>query len=117
MIEICTATPELMARTRLPKPTRTMRALVAVDTETQETVGLCAIYPDGHRLCMLADISDRLRQDKRALVRGYRAAMAIAAKKNAPLHAVADPAIPKSAQFLEHLGFQKLTGDLYQCLF
>ena len=40
--------------------------------------------------------------------------MAIAAKKNAPLHAVADPAIPKSAQFLEHLGFQQLTGDLYQ---
>lgn len=114
MIEIRTATPELMARTRLPNPPRTMRALVAVDTDTEEAVGLCAIYPDGHRQCMLADISEQLRQDKRALIRGYRAALAIAAKNTAPLHAVADPDIPGSAQFLEHLGFQQLTGDLYQ---
>lgn len=91
-----------------------MRALVAVDSETEEALGLCAIYPDGHRLCLLADISDRLRKDKRALIRGYRAALAIAAKKNAPVHAVADPDIPGSATLLKHMGFEQLTGDLYQ---
>ena len=91
-----------------------MRALVAVDTETEEAVGLCAIYPDGHRLCMLADISDQLRKDKRALIRGYRAVMAMATSKNTPVHALADPEIAGSAALLKHLGFKHLTGDLYQ---
>lgn len=114
MIQIHNATPELLARTRLPNPQRTIRGLVAIDSDTNEPVGLVAMYADGHRMVMLADLSDQIRQDKRTLVRGYRAILAMAAKHKAPVHAIADPDIPGSAALLEHMGFEHLNGDLYQ---
>lgn len=113
MIRILPATPALLERTRVGRPARTMRCLVALD-DADQVLAVAGMYADGHRLVLFADLSDTLRQNKRALVRGWRALMGIAVKKNAPVHAVADPAIPGSRTLLEHMGFQHLTGDLYQ---
>lgn len=113
MITILPATPALLERTRVGKPAKTMRCLVAVD-ETDKVLAVAGMYADGHRIVLFADLSDTLRQNKRALVKGWRALMSIAVKKNAPVHAVADPEIPGSRALLEHMGFERLTGDLYQ---
>lgn len=78
-----------------------------------EVLAVAGMYPDGHRLCLFADLTDSLRKNKRALIKGYRAVLEMAAKKGAPVHAVADPEIEGSRALLEHMGFQNLTGDLY----
>ena len=113
MIRILPATPNLLARTRVGRPAKTMRCLVAVD-DTDKVLAVAGMYADGNRLVLFADLSDTLRQNKRALVRGWRALMSIAVKKNATVHAVADPQIAGSRALLEHMGFEHLTGDLYQ---
>ena len=115
MITILPATPALLERTRVGRPARTMRCLVAVD-ETNKVLAVAGMYADGHRMVLFADLPETFRQNKRALIKGWRALMGIAVQKNAPLHAVADPEIPGSATLLKHMGFQHLTGDLYQWL-
>lgn len=112
MITIVPATPELLAQTRVGKPNVTMRAVVAIDDQGRP-IAVAGLYAESHRLCLFSDLCDELRANKRALIRGIRALMAIAKKKNAPVHALADPAIPGSAALLEHMGFTHLTGDLY----
>ena len=112
MITIHPANPESLARTRVGTPTRTMRALVATDDDNQ-VVGVVGMYADGYRMVLFADLSDTIRADKRALIRGYRAVLNLAAAKKAPVHAVADPEIPGSRTLLEHMGFRHLNGDLF----
>lgn len=112
MITIVPATRELLAKTRVGTPNMTMRALVAID-EDGKPVAVAGMYADRHRLVLFSELSDQMRQNKRALIKGIRQLMAIAEQKKAPVHALADPEIPGSAALLKHMGFKHLTGDLY----
>jgi len=112
MMRIVPATPELLERTRVGKPPMSMRALVGLD-EHDNVVAVAGMYPAGHRMVLFADLTDQLRGNKRDLIRGIRALMELAAKRNAPVHALADPEIEGSRALLEHMGFKNLTGDLY----
>lgn len=110
MTEIRPATAELLARFYGQAPTRTQRAVVAVDGE--RVIGVAGVYPDGARMVMFSELTDELKRDKRAIVRGIRAVRRLA-PAGVPVHALADPDIAGSEVLLEHMGFTPVHGRVY----
>lgn len=113
MITLHYATEQLFEEYGMAKPGKTVRAIIGVK-DSEKVIGTVGVYADQHRAVLYADLTDELRKDKRAIVRGIRMMKTLLTRYRMPVHSLADPDIPGSRQLLEHIGFQNLTGDLYQ---
>lgn len=109
MIEFVPATPQIIAKSGA-RSFKTQRAIAAVDGE--RILGVGGVYLDGARLVMFCEITDELRQDKRAMVKATRAMMALA-DRGLPVYAQADADIPGSDRLLNHLGFESIRDGVW----
>lgn len=111
MTEIVPATTELLQRFYGEKPKRSQKAVVALKDD--RVIGVAGVYVDDERQVMFADLTEDIRQDKRAVIRGIRAVMRLAGER-LPVHALADPEIDGSEVLLEHMGFRHLQDRIYE---
>lgn len=111
-MKLVPATMELLQRFYGEKPARSQRAVVAMKGD--RIVGVAGIYTDAERSVMFSEMTDECRKDKRAVVMGIRAVMALAKARAMPVHALADPGIEGSERLLEHMGFEHLRDGIYQ---
>jgi hypothetical protein len=111
-VRIVPATADLLQRFYGAAPTRSQRAVVAIKDD--RVIGVAGVYPDGERAVMFSDLTDELRADKRAVVRGIRAVLELASKRDMPVHAWADPKVEGSERLLLHMGFEHLKDRVYQ---
>lgn len=91
---------------------RTVRAVAL--KRGDEVVGCAGLYLDAGRLVIFSDMKDEVRQAPRAIVKGYRMLLAIAARTGLVVHAIPDPGVEKAVSFLEHMGFKYLDRGVYQ---
>lgn len=108
--DIVTATPELLTRFYGHPPKRTMRAVAAVRGE--RVIGIAGIYPDGHRQVMFSELTDEIRADRRAIVRGIRAVTELARARGTAVHARAAE-VDGAERMLEHIGFVKVHPEVF----
>lgn len=111
MTEIVTATAEILERFYGDAPARTVRAIAAVRDD--RVIGVAGVYADGSRLVMFSQLTDELRRDRRSIVRGIRRLTELARARRMPVHAVADAAIEGSERLLEHIGFQRVSPEVF----
>ena len=109
------ATAEDMIAVDGALPPKTCRALVAEDNGKVECV--FGIYQHSTRYVLFSSCTDEFRTNKRAVVKAVRKMWEIIAQRPPmPLLAHADPEIKGSDVLLNHMGFERLTGDVFQCL-
>jgi N-acetylglutamate synthase-like GNAT family acetyltransferase len=113
MIEIRPATAELLKQYYGDMPPRTVRAIVAIDDDG-EVLGVGGYYIEGVRAMVFSDIKPEMRDHKRALIMGTRAAIDLA--RSSGLTAIAIRETPESASFLEHFGFREFMPGIYEWL-
>lgn len=111
MVEIRPATHESLRAFYGAEFRATARAFVA--TSGGRVIGVAGFRPEGHRFVLWTNLTDELRADKRALVRGLRVVMG-SLPTGVPVHATADEAIPGAEVLLEHVGFRKLTDRVWE---
>lgn len=109
--EIVPATSEMIERLTGEAPAITVRAAAAVRGE--EVIGVGGVYANESGWVMFSTLTDELRKDKRALVKLVRAVQRYIARCPMGVVATADPAIKGSDVLLEHMGFQRVQGDIY----
>lgn len=83
---------------------KSARIIVAVGGE--DVLGIAGICRGESGYFAFAKLSETLKQDKRALVRGIRALRPLIARCRAPLFANADLEIEGSDVLLRHIGFE-----------
>lgn len=108
--EIVPATAEMLERCG-GVPAKTVRAVAAV--RGAEVIGVAGVYSSEAGWVMFADLTDELRADKRAIVRGIRAVLELVRRRRMVVVALADPEIRGSATLLEHIGFRRALGDAF----
>lgn len=111
MIELKPATAELLKAYKTPVNI-TCRALVAVDGD--EVAGVAGIYHREDGLVMFAELGPKVIANPRLIVRAYRKLLDWVRETRLPVRSVADENIPKAVQFLEHLGFRQVYGNIYE---
>lgn len=109
--EIVPATGEMFARLQGPPPAVTVRAVAAV--RGGDLLGVAGAYANESGWVMFSTLTDKLRADKRAMVRMMREVQRILARRRMSVVAVADPQIDGSDILLEHMGFERAYGDVY----
>lgn len=106
MTEIVYATAEMMRGFKVPQ--RTSRAIAIV--EGDEVCAIGGLYPDRGSWVVFSEMSEGFRKNimkhRRVLLRAARCLLAIAAKREMAVTALADPDIAGSSRLLEHLGFE-----------
>jgi hypothetical protein len=90
---------------------RSMRAVVV--TVDQIPLGLGGIYYEDSRIIAFARIKPELRQCPFAIYKAARIVRNMIERRGATVFAVADPAVDRSRELLEHLGFDRV-GEVYQ---
>lgn len=90
---------------------RSMRAVVV--TIDNVPMGLGGVYYDDDKIIAFARIRPELRAYPFAIYKAARVVMGMVKRRGATVHAVADHDIERSAEFLEHLGFERV-GEVYQ---
>lgn len=94
-------------------PARTVQAVTVL--EDGRVLGVAGFYRDLDRLVMFTEVMDSKGwQRKRAVVKACRAVLTAADSTRLPAQAEADPAVGASTRFLEHLGFRRLAGNIFQ---
>lgn len=111
-IHVEPATAQILASAGVNTLPKSVRAIAF--TEAGTVIGWAGLYVDGPRLVMFGELSDRIREEKRALVRGYRQLLAVAARLRLPVHAKPDDDVPAAKRFLEHMGFTAGPRGIYQ---
>ena len=91
---------------------RSMRAVAVVVDNVP--LGLGGIYYEDERAVAFSRMKPELRAYPWAIYKAARLVMDMAQKRGCPLFAVADKSIPRSREFLEHLGFESPDGEVYQ---
>lgn len=103
-----------------PSTPRTIRGYAHEDGEVVYSV--FGWYPDDTRFVVFAEIGPEARKQARtyegkrhfaAALHGVRQ-MLTEIPAGAPIHAQADPQHEGSATLLEHLGFERLEGDVFE---
>lgn len=90
---------------------KSARVLAAVRGD--QVLGIGGVCRTEAGYLVFASLTDELRRDKRALVRGARAVLELARRCRAPLFATCDETIPGAANFLKHIGFAPGIGNLW----
>lgn len=111
-IEIRTATATDIAALYDGPVKRSIRAVVV--TVDGVPLGLGGVYYEEDRVIGFARIKADLRAYPFAIYKAALAVMAMIDRRAATVVAVADQCVPRSKQFLEHLGFQQIEGEVYQ---
>lgn len=106
--EVVPATAEHFVRLKGAAPPRTVRAYTAVRGDA--VLGIGGVYRAGVTTVLFSELTDDIRSDKRSLIRLIRAVKPML-KPGIVAHA--DPAIRGSEVLLEHLGFEKLEGEIW----
>jgi hypothetical protein len=88
-----------------------VKAFVAIKDD--RIIGAAGVYADVQRVVVFARLTDELRADKRAVVKGIRKIMSLV-PEGLPAHAVADPEIDGSDRLLTHMGFSPLSSGVYE---
>jgi hypothetical protein len=96
----------------MPPLARTARGFAVV--RNAEVLAHAGVYLDRDRYVMYGACSAAGLRERRSLIRCWRRLIAVVREKGIPIHALADPSVKRSARFLEHFGFRKLAGNLYQ---
>ena len=111
-MNIVPATREMLERYYGFSPYPTVRAQAAV--EDGEILGIGGMSLSKHRMVvfvsMKEELRERMRKYPRALVRKVLELQDYAKRKGLILQAEPDKAIPCSLQFLDRLGFEKVSG-------
>lgn len=111
MIRNATAQDLITIDGALPK----MTTRAQVMEQDGEVIAIWGIYPLNTRYFMFSSLTDKFRANKRAVVQGIKAVKAlIASRPNLPVLAIADPSVEGSTVLLEHMGFERHHGDLFQ---
>lgn len=106
MITIVPAT-DAMVRMRLKdRPQASIRAVAAVDGD--QVLGVGGVYVDGTRLWLFANVDKSAWQDRRAVVKAYRAVLAFGRGLHMPIHAIPEEGNPQAVALLEHMGFKPI---------
>ena len=108
MTEIRPATLEDFERVRT-RPAKTVRAYAAV--RDGEVLGVGGVYREGVSQVLFSEFTDAIRKDKRSLVRLLRS---MATLMKGTVYSYADEAIAGSEVLLEHMGFERYEGRVYQ---
>lgn len=111
MIEIKTATPELIRQYYGHDLPHSMRSLVAVRDE--EVIGVIGLYPENGQQVVFMDLNDELRKHPRALIKGGAIFMRWVRAAKMPTCARCDDTIPAAKRFLEHFGFKHLNNGVF----
>lgn len=116
MVEIVPATEaHVMALYGKPLPV-TITGLAAI--EAGQVQAVAALYPENGCMVLVLRVRDEFRSNRirltRLLLTGARRMLALARKSRLPVHAVADPAYPRSADLIQHLGGAHIGKDTYQ---
>lgn len=106
------ATTELLREFYGRTPPRSCRAIVVLRDERPVAVG--GVYLDGARFVFYGDGMDYLREHKKTLVASAKIAAELAKQVGGRVQSLADPSVPGSGRLLEHLGFEHLSGDVYE---
>lgn len=97
-------------------PRKSWRAVAVVDGE--DVLGIGGLYLDGPRWVLFSnmrkDVQASLMKYRRELLRTCWALLAIAGRKNMPVHAVPDPEVEGSERLLQHLGFAHVDRGVWQ---
>jgi len=112
--EIVMATPEIFDKFYGKQPEQTVRAVAAVRGD--KVLGVAGVYIAATRYVVFSDMTDELRRDRRAIVRGIREVLKLLSSTRLPVNAGADPSIPKADAFLKRIGFTHVGGGLYEWL-
>ena len=116
MIEIITG-QELTAAAGMPL-TRTTRSFAV--RQDGQVLGVIGIYPQARRWILFFRMEkghagpEQPLGVKRAFLKVLAHLLRIAKSRHMPVHAVADPNIPNSVVPLEHAGFKRIEGDLFE---
>ena len=109
MSAIIPATPAHIAALYGHTLGRTVRALAVVDGE--RVLGVGGIYHDDGRTVIFSKKTDDLRRQKRILILASRQIMGWLREE---AFALCDTSIPKARDFLEHMGFEQVQGEVYR---
>ena len=101
--QIIPATRELLLQYYGEPPPRTSRGFVAI--KDGRVLGVAGFYIFDARLIVFVDISEELKKDKRAVIKGIRKVMKLVKEIQLPVYAMCDESIDKSANLLKHVGF------------
>jgi hypothetical protein len=105
VITIVPATQAMCSsRGLLPNPT--VRAVAAIDGD--KVLGIGGVYLDGTRLWLFAEVEKEAWQDRRAVVKAYRAVLAFGRGLHMPIHAIPEEGNPQAVALLEHMGFKPI---------
>ena len=92
-------------------PTVTVKGIAAqVDGRT---TGVAGYFPEGERYIVFIKLTDELRADKRAIIKGIRLLNQMVSARKLPLHAIKDDCIEGAETLLRHAGFTPIRGNLY----
>ena len=111
MIEVKTATPELIQAFYGHGLPRSMRSLVAVRGD--EVLGVIGIYPENGQQLVFMDLKDELRNHPRVFIKAGRIFMRWVREAKMPTCARCDETIPAARRFLEHYGFRHLNKGVF----
>jgi len=92
------------SRGLLPNPT--VRAVAAIDGD--KVLGIGGVYLDGTRLWLFAEVEKEAWQDRPAVVKAYRAVLAMGRGLHMPIHAIPEEGNPQAVALLEHMGFKPI---------
>lgn len=108
------ATPELLEQFYGAPPARSIRAVVAVKDD--QVIGVAGVYPDPRhgRQIMFSDLTDTLRAEKRAIVKGYRMVLERLVRPGIPVQTLVDNDIKGADVLLQHIGFRHIARGIYQ---
>lgn len=112
MVEICQANALDVAALYDGPAKHSMRAVVVRVDGTP--LGLGGIYYEDDKVIAFTRIKSELRQYPFAIYKAAVEVMKMIDRRGKTVLAVADPDIPRSHEFLEHLGFEQIDGEVYQ---
>jgi len=97
-------------------PPKASRGYACVDGDT--VYGLFGWYPDRARFVLFGEVgrAARERSETFAIRRAFLSVRDKLAEitTSAPVHSLADPDVEGSARLLEHLGFRRVRGDVFE---
>jgi len=113
---ILPATPNAVTEL-LGKPmTMTTRSFLVYDGD--RAIAMIGLYKERTRLLLFSyikpDVQNNMKPYKRAVIMAYRKVMEVAKAQNLPVVSWADDRVDGSDRLLEHMGFDKLYGRVYE---
>lgn len=110
--EIVPLTPELANRFYEHAPTKTIHGFAAVRGD--RVLGIAGMYTHDAKRILFSELSDELKKDRRAIVRGIRALLGYMRKTKMPVYSVINESIEGADVLLRHVGFVPEAEGLYR---